>query len=599
MMSSASEERLRASRELGLGLFLALLMAVLVAQLFSLQVVQHRRFLAKSLGNMIQAIPMLPPRGQILDRAGRPLAVNRLNYTLRYFPPPGDPETDGTLRQLAQWLRVSPEGLADSVRKQRKLLYSFQPVTLATALTLEQVAYIEENRQQFPGCLVDSSNAARHYPLGAAAAHLVGYTALMSEEEFRARKLLGYLANEFVGKEGVEKYYEGLLHGALGERDIEVDRDRCFKRVVLERPPTKGRDIYLTIDSRLQVLAFQALEGRRGAVIVMCPRTGEVLALASSPSYDPNRFRAEDGSEYLSRVVNDQRFPMLNRAVGNGYPPGSVVKPAVMMGALEMGAASANSTFYCAGKLEVGNRSFNCWQRAGHGTVGVVDAIGKSCDVAFYHLGLRMGAANLRHFLYEFGFGEVAGIDLPQEAEGLVPSPEWKRRHYSGERYREVDRRWYDGDTANLAIGQGYLLATPLQVLMMVNTIAADGITARPTLLKGLDEAGRIEPPHRDPPLRHGFRDGHLRLVQRGMRRAALLGGTAETLAGLRVSVAGKTGTAEVWRGEPHSWFAGYFPANDPQVSLVVFVENGGSSATTAVPAAKQLIAGIARVLEL
>jgi len=589
----------RHSREISFTLVLAALIALLVVQLSSLQVVQHRRYLAKSLGNKIRAIPIFAPRGEIFDRAGRPLAVNRPAYTLKYFPPAGEPESDQTLAHLAQWLGVDRDELVESVSRQRTLLYSFQPVTVASEITLEQVAYVEENPALFPGCFVDVDASKRYYPLGSAAAHLVGYTAMMTQDEFEAKRVAGYLANEFLGKEGIERQYEGLLHGRLGERDIEVDRNRCFRRIVVEKPPSKGEDLYITIDSRVQKAAYESLGNRRGAAIVMKPRTGEVLALACSPSYDPNRFRDEDGGDYLARIISNTRYPMLNRAVGNAYAPASTVKPAVVLGALESGIISRGSTFYCPGFLQIGNRKFYDWKREGHGTLGIVDVIGKSSDVALYRIGLDMGLLNLRHYYREFGFGKPTGIDLPQEAGGLVPSAEWKREHYSGERYNEVDRIWYDGDTANLAIGQGYMLATPLQVLVMVNTIANDGLTAKPTLLKGTKSSVGVDLARRALPQAHGFDRENLDLIKRGMRRAALLGGTAEDLRTLPVPVAGKTGTAEVWMGEPHSWFVGYFPSDDPQVSFVIFIENGGSSHDAAVPAARKLISDILGILEM
>lgn len=599
MTWGAKEERLRTAREAAYALVLAALMALLVIQLFSLQVSGHRRYLAKSFGNKIQAIPLLAPRGEIYDRAGRPLAVNRVAYALNYFPPEGDPAEDEALKYIARWLGTGFTALAESVARQKAVLYAYQPVTIASRMTLAQVAYVEENRHLFPGCFVETNNFVRYYPLGAAATHLVGYTALIAEDELEAKKAAGYLANEFVGKTGVEHQFESILRGGLGSRYIEVDRNRFFKRIVVERPPVQGQDLYLTIDARLQQAAYDVLGGRRGAVIIMEPKSGEVLALVSSPSFDANRFREADGADYLSHVADDDRFPMLNRAVSNGYAPGSVVKHITMVGALETGKVSAGSTFYCPGYLDVGIRKFYCWQREGHGTVGMVDALGKSCDVAYYTMGLKLGEDSLRHFYEEFGLGRPTGIELPTEARGLVPSREWKRKHYAGERYNEVDRMWYDGDTANLAIGQGYLLATPLQVLNAMNIIVNGGEVVRPTLLKGVERAGKVEAPRRDPPAYLNIDSATIELVKRGLRRSALPGGTAEILAGLKVSVAGKTGTAETWGGEPHSWFAGYFPASDPRVSLVVFFENGGSSHDTAVPAAKQLIARVAEILDL
>ena len=263
-MWGAKEEQLQSAREAGYALVLAALLAVLIIQLFSLQVTGHRRYLSKSFGNKIQTIPLVAPRGEIYDRAGRPLAVNRTAYALKYFPPEGEPVDDEALKYIAGWLGTDFTTLAQSVAKQKAVLYAYQPVSIASRMTLAQVAYVEENRHLFPGCFVETNNFERSYLLGAVATHLLGYTALSAEDELAAKKAAGYLANEFVGKTGVERQFESTLRGGLGSRYIEVDRNRFFKRIVVEHPPTQGQDLYLTIDTRLQQAAYDALGGRRG-----------------------------------------------------------------------------------------------------------------------------------------------------------------------------------------------------------------------------------------------------------------------------------------------------------------------------------------------
>lgn len=568
---------------------MAVCLIVLVLQAARLQLGQHRRYLAKSLSNKIQPVAIPAPRGEIFDRAGRPLAVNRVSYTLKYFPPPGEPAENAALDAVASFLKVDRGTMVDSVIQQRKVLYSFQPVTLARDLTLSQVSYVEENRQEFPGVFIESDSYTRSYPLGAAAGHLVGYTGAIGEGDLPGMLLRGYAADDFVGKEGVEKSFEDELRGQKGVREVEVDRNRHFIRVLRTSPPHKGTDVFLTIDAEVQRKAYESLGGRRGAIVVMNPGTGEVIALASSPSFDPNRFRGSGGARYLQSIVESAGFPMMNRASGNAYAPGSAFKPAVLAAALESGKVSGGTTFFCEGKVEIGNRTFYCWKRSGHGTVGLVDTLGKSCDVAFYHMGLKLGPALIGRCAEDFGFGRSSGIQLPQEVPGLIPSPAWKRRHYAGGQYHDVDRIWYDGDTANLAIGQGYLLVTPLQILLMANAVANDGVLVEPTVLKGERVTGKIVGMH--PPLRRdiGLHEETVRTIQQGMRRAMQLGGTAETGAVAGLKMAGKTGTAENLQGEPHSWFVGYFPADAPRYSFVVFLENGGSSQKAAVPAAKQL----------
>lgn len=588
-MKSARLDSLRRRREQTFLVITVLCFAVLILQIARLQLAGHRRYLAKSLSNKIQPVAIPARRGEIFDRAGRPFAVNRVAYALKYFPPSGDAAKDPTLVAIASFLQQDRESLVESVREQRKVLYSYQPVTLADGLSLAQVSYVEENRAQFPGVFVESNSYTRAYPLGPAAAHLVGYTGAIGEEQLPVMRLRGYSGSEFVGKEGVERLFEDELRGQRGERDVEVDRNWSFVRVLRTVPPRKGTDLFLTIDADVQRSAYQLLDGKRGAIIVANPTSGEVIALASSPSFDANRFRGFGGAQYLQSIVESKDYPMMNRACGNGYAPGSVFKPVVLAAALETGRVTSGTTFFCEGKLEIGNRAFYCWERSGHGTVGLVDALGKSCDVAFYQMGLKLGPSLIRRYAEKFGFGETSGIQLPHEVGGFIPSPAWKRRHYAGARYHEVDRIWYHGDTANFAIGQGYLLVTPLQILQMINAIASDGVVVEPTLLKAERVADNVVEAHHPASRQLGLNEETLRILQKGLRRTMLQGGTAETGAVSGLKMAGKTGTAENLQGEPHSWFVGYFPADEPRYSFVVFIENGGSSLKTAVPVAKQL----------
>jgi len=588
-LKSGRGDGLQLLREQSFLIFVGVCLLILLLAVARLQLAGHRLYLAKSLRNKVQPVAIPARRGEIFDRAGKPLAVNRLSYALKYFPPTCELKDDPTLADIASFLKKDTSELIDSVKQQQKVLYSFQPVTLANGLTLAQVSYVEENRSQFPGAFIETNSYSRFYPLAATATHVLGYTGAIGEKELSAMRLRGYAADDFVGKDGVERFYESELRGQKGERDIEVDRNRHFVRILRTVPPRKGTDLFLTIDAEVQQKAHQLLGGKRGAIIVMNPATGEVIAFASSPSFDANRFRGTGGARYLQRIVSSEEFPMLDRACGNAYAPGSVFKPAVLAAALESGRVTSGTTFFCEGKLEIGKRAFYCWEREGHGTVNLVDALGKSCDVAFYHMGLKLGPTLMGRYAERFGFGATTGIQLPHEVAGFIPSPAWKRKHYAGKRYHEVDRIWYDGDTANLAIGQGYLLTTPLQILMMVNAIANDGVMVEPTLLKAERVAGSVVEAHRPASRRLGLREETLRILQKGLRRTMLPGGTAETGAVPGLKMAGKTGTAENVQGKPHSWFVGYFPADEPRYSFVVFFENGGSSLTTAVPAAKEL----------
>jgi len=270
----------------------------------------------------------------------------------------------------------------------------------------------------------------------------------------------------------------------------------------------------------------------------------------------------------------------------------------VILSALEHKKITAGTTFFCSGKLEIGNRTFYCWNRDGHGTVNLVDAIGKSCDIAFYRMGLMLGPPLINETAGKFLFGQSLGTLFPNEAKGLLPTPAWKRRHYSQPPYTEVDRKWYDGDTANLAIGQGYVLASPMQILTMINAIANDGVLVYPVFIKGVKEGDEVKPFEENKMVELGFEKENIRIVKRGLARSAMPGGTAEGIP-MHLKVAGKTGTSEVWKGEPHSWFVGYMPYDDPKVSFVVFLENGGSSRQNAVPLARELAEFLKSYLDL
>ncbi len=596
---------LRYTREQVFLVCVLVLFALLVFRLAQLQLVSHRKYLARAVGNKVQVVRIPPPRGEIFDRSGAPLALNKPSFALKYFFT-GEPSSysnrnvedkshsgiptddERVISTVAKTLGVSETELLKDAEKQRKLLYSYQPATLEEGLEIKELAYIEENREKFPGIFIEANNYIRRYPLGEAGAHLIGYVGKPTKEEIE-RSAIGLSAEDLIGKEGIERTFNDVLRGTPGERLIEVDKNRRFRGELRLNPPVKGKDIYLTIDSNIQKKASELIGERPGAIIVMKPDTGEVLALVSSPSYDPNRFREKGGSAYLESILSAKQYPpMLNRALGNAYAPGSVVKPAILLRALEVGKVSEGTTFFCTGKLEVGNRTFYCWLRSGHGAVNLIDALGKSCDVAFYQIGLKLGPIQLESALRELGFGRTTGVSLPGEAEGIVPNPTWKRKHYSGEPYEEVDRIWYDGDTANLAIGQGFLLATPLQVLEMVNVIANDGKWISPVLIKGIREGDKILSIAQPRRTNLNPSSKYLEIVKGGLRRTSQLGGTAEKIPA-NLKLAGKTGTAETWKGEPHSWFAGYMPFDDPSVSFVIFLENGGSSLENAVPVAKEL----------
>ncbi len=634
MQRAIKKEDIRYFRERIFLILVLVFMLVVVVRLINLQLLSHRKYLARSIGNKVELIRIAPPRGEIYDRAGVPLAVNKTNFALKYFARKEDLDftkakaaadkmskerkttSDEDIQQsgltdigsstsgvssssrveaspvvlhVAQALGLDPQELLKDIERQRELSYSFQPITLAENLTFEQVAHFEENRENFPSLFIEASNYERYYPLGEKAVHIVGYVGRPSRDDLEKKFNPSISPDDLVGKEGVELAFDSILFGVPGQRYIEVDKNRNFMGEVKLVPPKKGKDLFLTIDAEIQSKAYELLAGRPGAIIVMKPRTGEILALVSSPSYDPNIFRTKQGASYIRSILSQKDYPpMLNRAYGNAYAPGSTFKPVVLISALDTGKVSEGTTFFCSGKLEVGNRIFYCWERKGHGKVDLIDALGKSCDVSFYQIGLMLGPELINKYALMFGFGRPTGLPFPNEAVGLLPTPQWKRAHYAGEPYTEVDRIWYEGDTANLAIGQGFILTSVIQVLMMINTIANDGVVVAPTIIKGMREGEEIIPYPVDEGKKLPLIKEELEIVKKGLRRASLPGGTADLIPP-SLKVAGKTGTAEVWKGKPHSWFVGYMPYDKPKLSFIIFFENGGSSLTTAVPAAKKL----------
>ncbi|MEP0813997.1 MAG: penicillin-binding protein 2 [bacterium] len=561
----------------------ALVFLLIAIRLFYMQVHKYPDFLKGAVSNKIKFIPHIAPRGQIFDRAGRPLAVNEPVFSLMYFPPLEGGE-DEALPPIAAALGEPVEALAERIEKEKKRNYPYQPVSIRDNLTPEQVIFFSENSTRFPGVFVEENNYRRKYPLGAAAAHVIGYTGAMSEKDPKAQTGSGYDRLEFVGKTGAEKAFEEYLHGRAGSKEIEVTKNRAFKRLINETPAKSGQNIYLTIDSQIQARIFELFKGRRGCAIVSKPFTGEIIAMVSSPSYDANLFYLPQYADYRVKLLNDKvGMPEFFRAIGGTYPPGSTFKLVTAIAALETGKASENMQWTCPGTYELGNRIFREeYVSGGHGPIVFKDAIGKSCDIVFWKIGVETGSSKLAEYARRFGFGDTLGIELAGEKKGFVPDRSWKKQIWKDD--------WWAGDTANMSIGQGFVLATPLQVLWSVNAIVTDGDTPRPHILKGYIHDGKMVESARQPNLRIHADKSSFRIVREGMRRA-VLNGTAKQLRGTGISSAGKTGTADAPHGkEPHGWFVGYFPYENPEYSVVVLLENAGKAADSAVPLAGEII---------
>jgi penicillin-binding protein 2 len=507
----------------------------------------------------------------------------------------------------------SYEALMARLESEKTRSYVHEPLKVVDELLPHQRLYIAEHNQQFSNFIIEQYSFRRLYTFGPGTAHLLGYTGAPSEEQVGTKdkpKGLGYDPHERSGKAGIESQYETLLRGNLGERHIEINRQGAYQKVVELEAPRRGTDLYLSIDAGLQAKANALLGGERGAIIVSSlqpENPGEILALASSPTYDATRLRE---AAYYAKLRTNPLLPELNRAVGQAFPPGSTFKLVTLAAALHSGTTELNNGFYCPGFMDIGNvriapqRRFRCHKHDGHHGVGVTEALAESCDVAFYTMGLRLEKAGdpsvlLHDYAIDFGYGSITGIDLPGEVKGTVPDRSWKREAMSKWasfmhlRPREEDLRWYDGDTLNYSIGQGFLQVTPLQVLWSANTVAWDGVRYPPHLLIARSTAHGQQ--REEPPVAQGTELdlavlGH---VKQAMKEAVNYG-TCESLRAGKLAaldVCAKTGTAETRKGHlDHSWVVGFFPRESPRYGFVCFFEYGGHAGDAAVPAAKLLL---------
>ncbi len=578
-------------------LSLALVMLVglvFIPRLLFLQTARYQRYLRQSVVNQIRSLPIPAPRGEIVDRNGVPLAENLPQFSLKLFVPGDGNRLSQVLAVVAERTGLSYTDLTLRVEEQRRILYPFQPVTLVDDLNEAQLAWFSRHRNEFPELFIDRFGFRRYYPLGGASAHLVGYVGQLSASELEQLRAFGYQPGDQVGKGGVERSFEAVLRGTPGEVRLMVDRDGRFRGLYEVLSPKRGTSLKLTIDARLQQKAYQLLGGRPGAIIVSAVKTGEILALVSSPAYDPNDFYSPEGRKQIRLALTDDLLkPFFNRAISGAYPPGSVFKPVVAQAALQENLVDPYAPFEDQGYIEVGDppQRFRTWKPGGHGTVDFFLAMAESVDTYFYELGLKLGARRIAHYARLFGYGEKVGIPIPGEVAGLLPTPEWKRAYFTS-RY---DRIWYTGDTVNLSIGQGFLTATPLQVLWMMNLIARGGTIVPPRLIRARLAGDKELPEPQSEPVRVPLTTSDLGLVKQALRRVVSdPKGTAHRLNTLPVKVAGKTGTAQAGKElKDHAWFVAYFPYEDPAYSLVVFLEHGGSGSEEAVPIAGRLIRAI------
>lgn len=570
--------------------FVIVLSLLLVLRLAYLQFSQFKRYATLSLKNQMSIIPIAPPRGIILDRNGVVLADNIPVYGLEIVPERVK-HLDQTLRALQHLLPSITNDDIDNFKRARLQSRSYIPIPLKLKLSQDEVAIFATNQYRFSGVRI-KAQLMRFYPLGETMSHVLGYVGRLNEQELRQMNHINYQATNFIGKAGIEKYYEALLHGQVGYEQVETDVSGRVLRTLSKQRPVSGSKLYLTLDTRIQQAAYQALKGKRGAIVAIRVRDGEVLAMASSPSYDPNLFVNGISHQDYEQLVNSPDRPLYNRAVRGLYPPASTVKPYISLAGLERGMIDSNTKIYDPGwyKLPNVSHAYRDWKHTGHGITNLKRAITVSCDTYFYQLGNRMGITAIEDILMQFGFGQLTHIDLQEEAPGLVPSPLWKKR--------SKGTHWYPGDTLITAIGQGFMLASPLQLANAVAALSQHGRRFRPHLFKqSIQDNGerRVHAPLEEYPVRLK-NTMHWNIVTDAMQAVV---NTAEGTATARFghhhdyTVAGKTGTAQVFSGSQyektqyeniperlrdHTLFIAFAPVDKPEIAIGVVIEHDHSA---------------------
>lgn len=550
--------------------------ALILGRLVQLQVIEGDRNRELADENRIRIVRRMAPRGTIYDRHNRVLAASRLAFSVRVVPEElAMAGAEDPAAGLAALLGLPEAEVKEALHSQA--LSRYEPMFLQRDVSEEVVARLEEHAPYLSGVGV-AADAVRHYPHGSLAAHVLGYVRQINAEELTRPENAGYRAGDLIGKAGVEKVTERALRGTDGGDQIEVDARGRRVRTLGTVPPRPGRNVWLTLDLDLQRAAEDALGGRAGAVVAMDPRTGEILALASHPSYDPNMFVGALTPEEWDRL-RGPGHPQYNRAITSRYPPGSVFKIVTAAAALESGKCDIESRFLCTGEYRIGDWSFRCWRRAGHGTVDFVSGFGQSCNVMFVTLGRLVGVRQLADMAGRFGLGEKCDIDLPEEAAGLVPTAEWKR---------QVRREpWYPGDTCQMAVGQGDCLVTPLQVAREFAVVASGGSLVHPHLIARIEGESDYSPPVEGRSL--GLRPETIAALRMGMEAVVAPGGTGAGIITPRYGIAGKTGTAQAPGGDPHAWFAGYAPSDRPKLVVAAVIEHGGKGSEIAAPIARHV----------
>ncbi len=566
-----------------------IIVGLLVVRLWQLQVRDGAYYRSLSQDNRTRSVLLHPVRGFIYDRNGILLANSAPSFNL-YVQLDDVPDRGALIEKLVELLSLDKSELNKTIQAQE----GRTSIRLKRGLSLREAAIVESRQLDLPGVEI-RPEFQRNNPQGAYAAHVLGYVGGASEKQLAQEAFQGLPPGSLIGQYGVERVYERTLRGQIGRKLIEVDALGHEKRLLSVDKPQVGNDVHLTIDFHLQKLAEDLLGEEAGAIVALDPQTGDLLALASRPSFDPNALSRGLRSNAWNAILQDTRHPLTNRAIQGQYPPGSIFKIIMATAALETNEIDLTDTLHCGGRFRLGDRTFRDWKKYGHGTIDLHKAIVGSCDVYFYRIGYRMGIKTIAAYAKQFGLGARTGIDLPAEKTGLIPSSEWKRQT-RGE-------PWYAGETISVSIGQGYVTVTPLQMAKMIAMIANNGIPVQPHVVRGVREreGGWIEkwtPPQASS---LALPSHQLEAIQSALA-AVVTEGTAQQARSSMVRIAGKTGTAQVvsLRQEAeeetpkqfrdHAWFVAYAPFENPSIAVTVLLEHMGHGGSAAAPLAKELI---------
>lgn len=581
--------------------FVILSFLVVVMRAWYLQILKGEDFLGKSEQNRIRKISLPDYRGVIKDRHGKTIVNVRPSFSLYVTPEDADNLT-ASLDFISEFMEINEDKLRKDIRQSP----SFKSVLIKRDISRREVAYIEESKMLLPGLRINVE-PIRNYAYRDFASHVLGYLGEVSKDELKTLKFSRYDPGDMIGKNGIEKIYESYLRGTKGYKEVEVDVSGRELKALRKLSPKTGNSLLLTLDSRVQrkleVLMNQVSDKHtvKGSAVVMKVQSGEIIAIVSKPSFDPNSFASGVSRKKWNSLVRDDKNPLQNRTIDGQYPPASTYKVVTAYAGLSEKIIKPEDTIFCPGHFRLGKRDYRCWKKRGHGKMNLHDALVQSCDVYFYTLGHRLGIDSLAKYAKKLGLGELTGIGLKGEKSGLVPSKQWKKK------IKNIP--WYPGETISASIGQGYNLVTPLQSVNMISAIASNGFLVRPYIVKRIEDSNGKLIKEFYPKVRRniGIDPAILKIIKEGLRGVVHdAHGTGHRARLKNITVSGKTGTAQVigmkdsdeinpedkipYQYRDHAWFVAFAPYDKPEVSVSVIIEHGGHGGEVAAPIARQVL---------